>query len=310
MPEPRSEQNGPINNSEISQSQINLMAAGIKEPTLRAKATADFGVMKKFADAGIYSASDVLSDMRYVVTKGNVFYRDDNLRKINLLGVKGDGLEFLVDKLAESYDWFGEGTFVKKTLTYDDWCHGVDAVVEYNSEDENIGRVALMIDCSNSRHEIQNKIESNRNKMALEAGRQVKYFESQVPGFDFKGGILCIPVVVGIDQSGVNELLDHMRDKRFVAESPVQIAFLLEIKSQLEMYQKMFDAKDWIKYPDPDEVQGELHRISSMVNRALGEKSELAKKDTTRAYLSHDLTFGLITELSDDFGRTIEKTNP
>jgi hypothetical protein len=311
MPEPRLEQNH-INQNEISQSRMDLMSAVVKEPTLRAQIRREFDVMKGFADSGIYSSGEVLDDMRYVVNTAEAMRRENKFKNTeHPLGKDGDSLEYLViDKLAKSHNLFGKNTYIKKTLLLDDWRHGVDAVVEYDSKDKNIGRVALMIDCSNNTSRIMKKLEDNRHAMAIQAGRQVKYFESQIPGIDFKGGVLCVPVVVGVDSVRVNELLDHIGDSNFVAESPVQVAVLLEIKSQLEMYRRIFNTEGWIDHQDSDALYSELTRVSRLIDGNLGERSKLLERKSTRSYLSTDLTFSLITELSDDFGRTIEKTNP
>jgi hypothetical protein len=284
------------NFNSINQSRIDLLVKMIQDSDLKDELGEDFSIMNEYVSLGIHDSEGVWRDMRYVVDRANLFFRQREKNNEDGLIGNGEGevLEYLIDSFAEQYDWFGESTFISRTLRYDDWANGVDFVLEYDSGDESLGKIDLVIDCTCGKKEINRKIKNNREMLAAYGGRMVKYHDSGIPGLDYKGPKLCIPLVIGIDNERINEFRGHLNDKKFIAESPVQIAFLQEMKAQLEMYLRYLSSGEDITYRNSVEIITELNRVLDWTSRVLEAKSDLVNQPRTENYIHNDVTFGLI----------------
>lgn len=262
-------------------------ALQLKESGIRARAIEDFKSMDIFSVDGVFSKEEVEDDKSEIVRIENRIYEDNQLEGKNKCGEKsGDDLEYIIAEKAELNNWFGENTFLSKTRRYDDLKNGIDFVVEYDL-DEGPKQIALMIDASGDKVEkLQKKITRNINDIK-QGNRMVKYFESQVDGY--KGELdNVIPVVIGVDGIHTQEMIDHLGDK--FDNHPAQIAFLEEIKVQLDYYSEVCP-----KYrPKDREKLAKINDLRGIINNVLEEKSGLKKQLRTKTYLENDAIYSAI----------------
>ncbi len=232
---------------------------------------------------GIYPRSQIEEDILSVQAAEKRFKRDNNMRGKNEMGEKtGDNLEFVIDRCAEQNNWFGENSFLTRTLKYDDYFNGVDFVLEYDTDENGPKRLALMVDCTMSQDNMDKKISRN---LSILGQTRIKYFESQIDGS--KGEIFCVPVVIGLDENSVFELLDNLKNNHYLENSPAQIAFLEEIRMQLRLYRHVLSNK----IGGNTNVSWEVEDIQRTISAVLNEKEGLAKADNTRKYIAKDKVF-------------------
>lgn len=239
---------------------------------------------KMMSFVGIYSEEEIKEDMAKVWEAEKYFQKRNQMWGINKMGEKfGDNLEYVIDKSAEQNYWFGENSFVTKTLKYDDYINRVDFVLEYDMSEsgENPQRVAIMVDCTSSREKIDRKISTNITSMELGKTR-VKYFESQVDSF--RGEVVCIPVVIGLDGKHVEQLLDNVKNNHYLERSPAQVVFLEEIKMQLRLYRQILSSKKG-NYSNTLE---KIENIQKIIGGVIGQKMSLANSEGTKDYLATD----------------------
>lgn len=239
---------------------------------------------KMMSFVGIYSEEEIKEDVVKVWEAEKYFQKRNQMWGINKMGEKfGDNLEYVIDKSAEQNYWFGENSFVTKTLKYDDYINRVDFVLEYDMSefDENPQRVAIMVDCTSSREKINRKISTNITSMELGKTR-VKYFESQVDSF--RGEVVCIPVVIGLDGKHVEQLLDNVKNNHYLERSPAQVVFLEEIKMQLRLYRQILSSKKG-NYSNTLE---KIENIQKIIGGVIDQKTSLANLEETKDYLATD----------------------
>lgn len=271
----------------------------VKETGLKKRIRGEFEVMKNFE--GVYSVAEIRSDMAKVIEMENYFFKKHSDLGTNKLGEKGgDVLELLIERVAEQNEWFGEGSYISGTILYDDWMNGVDMVLEFDSGDDDLGKVALAIDCTSDQHRISEKLENNKKAFLTIGGRSVKYFEAQIPEVDYKGGIFCAPFIIGVGQETTDNVLENCRNLKMMAEHPIQFAFLLEIQSQVDMYLNLLNGT---KSPvngqvDFSELNREVNRVSKIITRVIAEKSKLMTKNAEKCLLC-DYIFRLMTGLAE-----------
>jgi hypothetical protein len=184
-------------------------------------------------------------------------------------------LEYLIKEKAELNCWLGEDFLITETSKYADIMERTDAVAETET-DEDVQRVALTIDCTIDHNtfpggRLTSKLEGNFRNITSRKN-EVKYFESQIDGR--KGSIFCVPVVLGLENFHVTELMDHKSESRFLVETPAQVAMLREIRMQLEAYTYLLKHEGDIRANSDYRQQTleEVGRISRLIDGALVEK--------------------------------------
>lgn len=156
-----------------------------------------------------------------------------NRRKI------GKIVEAIIFEQAELSNWFGESATTIQTSRYDDIVNKVDAIVEFNEgEPSNTSHLALAMDVTTANH-FEEKFQ--HIKKSLERGElaKVKYFVSETLGF--RGEKSGIPhVVIGADRETIFDVIEAWTrgDKKKLANHPVQIKILEEVRLQLEAFKK------------------------------------------------------------------------
>lgn len=233
---------------------------------------------------GVYPKDEIRRDIKKVWEAERHFREKNQMLGANKMGEKfGDNMEFLLDKCGEQNNWFGENSFISKTLKYDDYFNGVDFVLEYDLSELNNSpqRVAIMVDCTSSREKIDKKISNNLRSMELGKTR-VKYFESQVDSF--KGEVVCVPVVIGLNEEHINQLMDNIGNNNYLANSSAQVVFLEEIRMQLRLYRQFLSTKksDFFK------TLLEIEAIQKIIGGVVVEKQELVNLSETKEYMLDD----------------------
>lgn len=226
-----------------------------------------------------------------------------------------EAMEIIVCEGAENREWFGAEAHSIRTAEYDDIKNGVDAVIEFENEDEQPEHLALTIDITTTgdtailerkmkrcRERIKDHHDENRCQ-------RVKYFQS--PKTDYKGPLIEIaPVVVGLSGENTFKLLEtraqsirlggdkasNAEHKKQIRENeekldnhPVQVIFLQQILWQLEKYLNLLNKKDERDQAFCDKIEN----VISHIYAALNEKKHI---DTTE--LEQDKSHQKIKELA------------
>ena len=277
--------------------------------------------------SNIFSPEEILKDEKTIefIKKGFELKRDQlsvsDRENLYHSHKRSEALEVIIGDQIELSDWFGENSLFFRTTEYDDFVNKVDAVVEFDIGD-NPEKLALSID-STSRTEtskIESKVKTNIAKL-LNNSLEVKYFESQIN--DFKGSLKnIIPVVIGLGAINTNELINNFgnllrqsqkRDdqslpsnervsarqripqiQRDIANDPVQIIFLKEIKSQLEMYKSIL-----IRENNPNILvkEANVDSLYKIIEDVLNEKKSI-EQSPKMPILEKDDVFNLISYVS------------
>ena len=227
---------------------------------------------------------------------------------------RSESLEIIIGDQIELNNWFGPDALFNRTTEYDDFFNGVDAVAEFKNK-EKPQRLALAIDATMKADltGVKKKIDRNISKL-LNNNLEVKYFESKID--DYKGKLKnVIPVVLGVEGEDADELvhkfaeLIHLKKKLYkndsdeklisekknqLAQHPVQIIFLKEIKLQLDMYHHILE-KENNKSIFVDTQQ--ITDMTSLIDGILKDKHDIEQQPEMKL-LEHDAMYNLIQYIS------------
>lgn len=258
--------------------------------------------------AGVFSQEEITRDQKdlkriqSIITNRLEHLPSEDRRRIEEGKQRSDALEVIVGDQVELNDWFGPSVVVTRTTEFDDFIHGVDAVVEFNlGDDEHPERIALGIDASMRADAptVDGKIKRNINRViGGEEPTMVKYFRSQIQGPDgkvFEGPLeTVVPVVIGIDGENCDKLMGifaqiiKLRRNRERTEEiksltrekmqemqkhPAQRVFLEEMRIQLEMYAELLERKQ----PDTRHsvYKEKIAKVLAIVNEILESKQDI-----------------------------------
>jgi hypothetical protein len=258
--------------------------------------------------AGVFSQEEIIRDqtdlkrIQSIIANRLEHLPSEDRKRIEDGKQRSDALEVIVGDQVELNDWFGPNAVVTRTTEFDDFMHGVDAVVEFNlGDDEHPEIIVLVIDAS-MRADVQTvdgKIKRNINRVAGgEEPTMVKYFRSQIQGPDgkvFEGSLEnVVPVVIGLDGENCDKLmgtfaqlvklrrnkertdaiksLTHEKMLEMQAH-PAQRVFLEEMKIQLEMYAELLERK----HPDTRHsvYKEKVAKVLAIVNEILELKQDI-----------------------------------
>lgn len=204
----------------------------------------------------------------------------------------GKLFEAIINDQIENGDLMGPSADVVVPSRFDDIANGIDSIVRFREKKGATSHLALAIDVTRSRAEIENKF--SRIRTSIEDGNlsRVKYFKSK----NFRGELKPVArVVIGADHATTenisNLILSFMRMKATLAERrktqtdtdangdylkkfmevrkkladhPLHQMVLHEIKIQLEAFQTY--AQDLNKQSAADEYAKILHIISDVID--------------------------------------------
>ncbi len=170
--------------------------------------------------------------------------------------------------------WLGPDATPIRPTRFDDIKNGVDSIVEFRKGNNEAYHLAFAIDVTYST-DIGVKKKVERIGWEIKHGRmaEVKYFNSEALGF--MGLLKNVPrVVIGVEKRHIDrmaQLWTEGKDQE-LAEDPVQILVLEQIKMQLAVYRKVAERRN------QKQLLPFYDRMATTVEGLLAQKSELRQK--------------------------------
>ncbi|MFC1756827.1 hypothetical protein ACFLZC_01545 [Patescibacteria group bacterium] len=148
-------------------------------------------------------------------------------------------LEAILTEQIELSNWFGEKACAIKSSEYDDIANGVDTILEFEKgeKDEVLPVVALDVTYGDR---VESKMQRIKEEIEIDKLTDIKYFKSTRLNKKAKDGLHNVPrVIVGVDSKAAKELIDLWmdKDKKALAEHPVQLQILEQTRMQLEAFE-------------------------------------------------------------------------
>lgn len=197
-------------------------------------------VLSSPIDPHDFNYKDTDSDIAYVKRMEQLFAEEARGKKPEDIEREKVAkiFEAIIFEQIEQSNWFGEGVTTTQPSKYDDIKNKVDAIVELPEGKTSATHLALAMDVTTADH-FGPKFD--HIKAGIDRGElaKVKYFISEA--LNIKGEKSGIPhMVIGVDKQTVYDLLDTWikGDSKKMANHPVQIKILAEVKFQLEAYKK------------------------------------------------------------------------
>jgi hypothetical protein len=275
--------------------------------------------LDEFAD--LYDPEIIKRDKEYVKNLEGKFSADgipEASKKYGRL------FEAVINNQIENSDLMGPAADVIIPSRFDDIANGIDSIVRFKQEKGATSHLALAIDVTRSRAEIENKF--SRIRSSIEEGNlsRVKYFKTK----NFRGELTPVArVVIGADHAVTedisNLMLSFMRMQKTIAENrraqnasdtakelpqrladvrkklarhPLQQIVLIEIRTQLEAFQNY--AHRLGKQTAADEYGKILHFITEIIEDKDGP-SNISDNET----VDNDEIYRLILENAKSFER-------
>jgi len=178
---------------------------------------------------------DVDRDVAYVKKMEKTFKEDAEQSSPELREIRKSArvFEAIVHEQTELSEWFGQSATTITPSRFDDIKNGVDDIVEFQEGPGTASHLALAIDVTTS-PDMRAKLDRIREEIKRGHLTEIKYFKSEV--LDIKGLRQNVPrVVVGAERKTIHNLMELWlnNDTRALAEHPIQIQMLEEIRSQL-----------------------------------------------------------------------------
>ncbi len=275
-------------------------------PALRERAIA----MDGFRD--LYGDGKVDADKRHIETLEKEFGKGGETEASRKMGAL---FEAIMDVGIRDNDFMGPNATPIVPSRYDDIVNKVDSIVEFSEESGGVSHVALGIDVSSSEKSLARKFAAIRASIENGTLSTVGYFESD----NFRGELRpVVRVVVGADERmvrGISDLMlravrmketiaksraagdrsevakrlpqDFAKNRKALAEHPIQWVVLLEMKEQLEAFESHARALG------KERVAGECAKILHIVEKVIDDK-EREGQEVDRVAAEDDAMFRLI----------------
>jgi hypothetical protein len=170
--------------------------------------------LDEFAD--LYDPEIIKRDKAYVQNLEGKFNADGTPESSKKFGKL---FEAIINNQIENSDLMGPRADVIVPSRFDDIANGVDSIVRFKEEKGATSHLALAIDVTRSRAEIENKF--SRIRSSIEDGKlsRIKYFKSK----NFRGELKPVArVVIGADHAVTEDISDlilsFMRMKKTIAD--------------------------------------------------------------------------------------------
>jgi hypothetical protein len=222
-----------------------------------------------------YGEGNVQADLARVIRMEGQFAQDETPSSRELKKI-AEIFEGVILGPGERNDWFGDKAYLVKTSRYDDYVNGVDAVIEFRSEEPKaasfLGLAADVTFSSDPSGKIQRLLQQ------VEHGElaKVKYFHSDY--VNIHGQLGKLPeVIIGAERKTVLELGElWLAGKQDVlAQHKIQIMILTQMREQLETFALYAEQ---INLPEQIEASKIYRERLALVGNLLAEKAELVKK--------------------------------
>jgi len=222
---------GMHNNYKIERDASNHLLLETAYERAEKELTADAVDIKDFVGVDGYGEKTVRNDEKYVEDRESLFKKKMTPQE-KLFKLYSEIFEAITIEQLE-LNWLGANAKVIKTSKYDDIKNGIDAVIEFEEQDEN-SHLALAIDVTFNQ-DTTTKLDSIKEN--IDSG---KLAELKYPPLEFELlGPQNIPrVVIGIDKLSLNDLIEKWveGDKAGLANHPAQDKLLGEINIQLREF--------------------------------------------------------------------------
>lgn len=160
--------------------------------------------------------------------------------KFDINKAHADIVEAILFEQIEQSNWFGQRASTIKTSHFDDIRNGVDLIVEFEDEAENLSHMGLAVDVTFGEMALQNKLKDIKNTIDNGKLSEIKYFASERS--PHKGLYQRLPrVVVGVDRSHMFELMKMWSEgthQKELASHPIQTMILYEVIDQLIHFER------------------------------------------------------------------------
>jgi hypothetical protein len=180
-----------------------------------------------------YGKDTVARDLAWVAKREEEHARQSTPESIEAKQV-ADIFEALILWNGEQSNWLGESAITKKTSKFDDYENGVDAIIEFQTENpRTASHLGLAADVTFSSDTTR---KFDRLRKLIEKGElaRVKYFHFE--HMNMHGQLSKLPeVIIGAERRTVMELAELWDQKKFksLADHKVQIMMLLQMREQL-----------------------------------------------------------------------------
>lgn len=170
--------------------------------------------------------------------------------------------------------WLGPEATAFRPTRFDDIKNGVDSIVEFRKSNNEASHLAFAIDVTYST-DIGVKKKVERIGWEIRHGRmaEVKYFNSEALGF--MGLLKNVPrVVIGVEKRHIDRMAQLWIDGKDqeLAEDPVQVVVLEQIKMQLAAYRALAERKN------QKQLIPFYDRMAATVETLLSQKADLRQK--------------------------------
>ncbi len=229
---------------------------------------------------------DVERDIAFVERMERKFFEEaskeplekQNRRKIAKI------FEAIIFQHAEQSNWFGDTATTIEASRFDDIVNKVDTIVEFEEPESNASHLALAMDVTTA-NSFSEKFE--HIKTSIEQGEltKVKYFVSESLGI--RGEKSGIPhVVIGVDRKTIFDVIEawNRGDNKKLADHPVQIKILGEIKIQLEAFKKC--AEKFNKYSIVRTYERTLRIIELIISSKEISVADLAEAEKDEYFIA------------------------
>lgn len=195
--------------------------------------------------------------------------------------------EAIIFQHAEQSNWFGESATTLETSRYDDIVNKVDAIVEFQEGESSASHLAVAMDVTIAEHF---GAKFDHVKQGIDEGKltEVKYFASDF--LNIRGRKSKVPhVIIGVDRKTLYDVIDAWMkgDNRRLADHPVQIKILEEIRVQLRAYQK------YAEQVGKEDLVPIYQKTESTISAIMREKDITADdlKDTAKDEMFYAIKF-------------------
>lgn len=189
-----------------------------------------------FAD--IYG-ENVEKDKQYVARMEEQFKQIDARKKWEVIQFNriAKVFEAIIFEQAELSNWLGESATTIQASRFDDIANHVDTIVEFEEGPASASHLALAFDVTSGTGSIDHKMRDIRAEIDKGTLTNIKYFVSE--HLSFRGHKSLVPrTIIGADRKTIHEVVEMWvkKDTKKLAEHPIQIKILEQIRIQLEAF--------------------------------------------------------------------------
>ena len=182
----------------------------------------------------IQDFSDVKVLEKHIARDEKWLAKQQNRETEQLLTQRAKILEYVIQELGYSAEWFGQNCEIVQTTEYDDRAGHIDFVVEWENEDGKVIRLAVDVTTADNPEVLTKKDSMIRDEIRKGTLATVKYFKSEIA--DKKSPLENTPrIILAVSKDGIQKLCGDVVKKKPIelANSPEQLLLLEQIRTQM-----------------------------------------------------------------------------